>query len=156
MIYHLLNKIGMNYLHGCSNNPHGVSILLNNNFEYELLETNRDREGNMLHLLISCSAAKINIINIYAPNQDSPEFFNKIQKITQNNKADYSIICGDFNLVLDPTNDSNNYTRVNNPRAHNIVIEMIDECNLVDAYRYFYLESICFSWRKRNPIKLNK
>ena len=141
------------YLHGCSNNSRGVSILLHNNFEYEVPEINRDRVGNMLHLLISCSSVKINIINIYAPNQDSPEFFNEIQKITQNNKADYNIICGDFNLVLDPNKDCKNYTSVNNPRARNKVIEMIDECNLVDAYRYFNPESILFSWRKRNPIK---
>ena len=88
----------------------------------------------MFHLLISCSSVKINIINIYAPNPDSPEFFNEIQKITQNNKADYNIICVDFTLVLDPTKDCKNYTSVNNPRARNKVIEMIDECNLVDAY----------------------
>ena len=88
----------------------------------------------MLHLLISCSSVKIYIINIYAPNQDSNEFFNEIQKITQNNKADYNIICGDFNLVLDPTKDYKNYTSMNNPRACNKVIETIDECNLLNAY----------------------
>ena len=34
------------YLHVCSNNSCGVSVLLNNNFEYEVLEIKRDREGN--------------------------------------------------------------------------------------------------------------
>ena len=68
------------YLHGSSNNSCGVSILLNNNFEYEVLEINRDRQGNMIHLLISCSSVKIKIINIYAPNQDSPGFLMKYKR----------------------------------------------------------------------------
>ena len=42
---------------------------------------------------------------------------------------------------------------MNNTRAGNKVIQMIAECNLVDAYRHFNPESIRFLWRKRNPIK---
>ena len=64
---------------------------------------------------MSCNSVNINITNIYASNEDSLDFFNEIQKVTQNNKTDNNIICGDFNLVLDPSKDYKNYTRVNNP-----------------------------------------
>ena len=61
------------------------------------------------------SSVKINFINIYTPNQDDPTFFHNIKAIGNNVESDYIIICGDFNLVMDPALDSFNYR--NNPRA---------------------------------------
>ena len=141
------------YLHGTSTNSRGVLILLNNNFEHEVLEVNKDNNSNMLHILLKCGSIKINLINIYAPNQDNPSFFSAIQEIAQNNKAEYNVICGDFNLVLDPVKDCKNYTRINNPNSRKRVIEMMNEVNLVDIYRYLHPDTVRFSWRRRNPQK---
>ena len=44
----------------------------------------------------------LNLINIYGPNTDAPSFFQHVQDTLQQNIADYSIVCGDFNTVLDP------------------------------------------------------
>ena len=49
------------------------------------------------------------IINIYAPNLDEPIFFENMQKLVENNNQSYLMICGDFNLVLNPTMDTYNY-----------------------------------------------
>ena len=59
----------------------------------------------------------IRLINIYAPNNDNPEFFEKINEHIANNNCDYCIMCGDFNLTIDPAMDSKNYININNPRS---------------------------------------
>ena len=69
------------YLHGVKTNAHGVGILLNNNFEHEVIECHKDKNGNYIQLYLKCSSMKINLINIYAPNHDNPEFFKEIKDL---------------------------------------------------------------------------
>ena len=57
------------------------------------------------------------LINIYDPSSDSPSFFKKKnQHLEELGNSDY-IICGDFNLVLDPYIDCSNYKNINNPKS---------------------------------------
>ena len=46
------------------------------------------------------------------------------------------MICGDFNLTLNPNLDSQNYLNLNNPRARLTVLDIIEEYGL-DLYGYF-------------------
>ena len=67
-IYPQLNKFGaIATFMEKKTNARGVGILLNNNFEYEITECHQDTNGNIIQLFIKCSSAKINLINIYAP-----------------------------------------------------------------------------------------
>ena len=50
-----------------------MAILLNNNFESKVSKVIKDDDANFLQLLVSCNELNINIINIYAPNNDQPE-----------------------------------------------------------------------------------
>ena len=81
---------------------------------------------------------EIKIINLYAPNQDSPAFFQHIYDTIASNDKEYIILCGDFNLVLYPCLDSCNYISINNPRARRKLLETMSDCNLTDIYRYFH------------------
>ena len=98
------------YINGSKSNSRGVIILFSNNFEYEILDSFQDNDGNILQLLINLGTFKLNLINIYAPNKDDPNFFEKISELAQNEIADHVMICGDFNLILDPMLDCHNYT----------------------------------------------
>ena len=141
------------YINGYKSNSRGVLILLNNNFEHEVKEINKDIEGNLLQLVIHCNSFTVNIINIYAPNHDNPQFFNQVMQYCQNDNADYNVLCGDLNLVLDPNIDSQNYLHINNPKSRSEMLKIIDDDNLVDIYRYFNPDKKRFTWRRRNPVK---
>ena len=93
----------------------------------------------------------IHIMTIYAPNTDNPAFFSEVQNILKEHPADY-IICGDFNLVLDPHMDSYNYKHLNNPKARLSVLN-ISDLNLLDIYRNTHQSIRRYTWRKRNPLK---
>ena len=107
-------------INGSSTNSRGVAILFSKNFEFEITNINKDDVRNLLDINITTNNLKIKIINIYAPNTDSPEFYTNLARIIYENDQDYTILCGDFNLVLNPLMDSCNYTNVNNPKARQI------------------------------------
>ena len=106
-----------------------------------------------MQLIIKCNSLTINLINIYAPNRDNPISFDKFLELAQNEIATHLLICGDFNLVLDPNKDSYNYSNVNNPQARTKVLQIISELDLVDMFRKLNPEKRRFTWRRKNPIK---
>ena len=68
-------------LGGNSTNSRGVAILINNTFEYDILDTIIDDEGRFivtkLNLIGLCT---VTIANIYAPNLDDPDWFDTLFK----------------------------------------------------------------------------
>ena len=105
------------YINGSKTNSRGVAILLNNNFEFKVSKVIKDDDANFLQLLVSCNELNINLINIYAPNNDQPEFFTKVFEAANYDGFDHVVLCGDFNLVLDPIKDTFNYKHINNPKT---------------------------------------
>ena len=141
------------YINGGKTNSRGVAILLNNNFEYEILSCNKDKNGNYLNLLITLSTITINLITLYGPNNDSPSFFEEINELVHNVSADYTILCGDFNVALDNKIDTFNYKHDNNPRARQVILDLMRQNDLSDIYRDLHPDTKRYTWRRRNPIK---
>ena len=139
----------------CGNrtNARGVAILLNSNFEYKIISKSQDSEGNYICLTMQLSSMSVTLITIYGPNSDQPDFFQQIHQIIEHSTTDYNILCGDFNLVLNPSIDTHNYLAVNNPRARQKVLTMIQNLDLCDTYRELHQKERRYTWRRRNPIK---
>ena len=104
-------------LNGKKTNSRGVAILFTGNFEYKIVSTFADDNGNLIEANISLSDCTLKLINVYAPNKDTPIFFDKISDLIANSQEDHVIICGDLNLALDPSLDVNNYKAINNPHC---------------------------------------
>ena len=91
--------------------------------------------GNFLLVDLQLSGFSLRIIKIYAPNNDNPQFFDKVRKYVEDSSETYTIVCGDLNLVLNPKLDSNNYMPVNNPRSRLKVLEIVENVKLRDVFR---------------------
>ena len=141
------------YISGGKTNSRGVAILLNRNFEYEVLSCKQDKNGNYLNLLLKLTSMTINLITLYGPNNDCPSFFNEIQLLLENVDADYNILCGDFNVALNPELDTSNYRHINNPKARQAILDIMSENDLSDVYRELHPSTKRYTWRRRNPVK---
>ena len=140
-------------IHGCKTNSRGVAIIIKNNFEYSIKNITTDSVGNLLLVDLQLPGFSLRIINIYAPNNDNPQFFDKLSKYIEDSNETYSIICGDFNLTLDPNIDSNNYVNINNPWARSKVLDIVKNLKLSDAFRLIHPTTKRYTWRRRNPVK---
>ena len=94
------------YLNGYKTNSRGVAILLKNNFEHKVVHSDFDNDGNFIVVDFSTQNISFRLINIYAPNVDTPKFFENIRNLVEENEQDYILVGGDFNLVLNPNLDS--------------------------------------------------
>ena len=141
------------YLHGVRSNARGVAILISKNFEYQVVKTETDNEGNLLIMDLVIEDITFRIINIYGPNTDDANFYHNLKNKINDSEQDHLVICGDFNLTLNQTLDSHNYTNLNNPKSRLVVLNMIDENGLIDIYRYFNPDKKRYTWRRKNPLK---
>ena len=140
-------------LSGYSSNSRGVCILLNNNFEYKVISEFADASGRIAYVDLKISNLSMRLINIYAPNKDSPDWYNEVLDILENNEQDYAVVCGDFNLALDPNLDTYNYKHVNNPQSRRVVLDSLSTYNLEDAFRHFNPELKHYTWKRKNPLQ---
>ena len=139
------------YSHGTTE-AKGVAILINPKCKAQITvnKTTSDNDGRLLIVNINIGEKKILVANLYAPNEDNPEFFEKaFSLIAAHDQAD-QIIVGDFNLVLDPKKDSYN-RKGNNNKSCEIIKLYMDQAMVVDVYREFNPETFRFTWTHKNP-----
>lgn len=84
---------------------------------------------------------------------DTPSFYENVRDIFLEFDNDYFILCGDFNLTLNPSLDTFNYTGINNPKARSKVLEIMEDLQLIDYYRVLNPDKKFYTWRKKNPLK---
>ena len=106
---------------GESNKALGVMIILNNNFEYKIHNVYKDNEGRYIICDLEIKGvARFLMVNIYGPNKDNPQFFNKLFNILNKEGITNWIITGDWNLVLNQGMDTYNsvcYMRTDAPNV---------------------------------------
>ena len=136
-------------------NARGVSILFSNTLEYSVVESYNDNIGNFLALnIVIENQFTICLINLYGPNNDSPDFFNNIRSTTEKFSADFNIICGDWNLIQCADLDTFNYNHINNPKSRDEVLKLKNDVNLVDPWRIYNENTKTYTWHRKNPIKM--
>lgn len=124
-----------------------------NNFELKLHKEKKDSDGNLLALDLSIDDNRITMINIYGPNTDCLDFFEELREHFLDFDNDYYILCGDFNITLNQTLDTQNYTHINNPKAKEKLLEIMSDLGLIDYYRILNPDKKAYTWRKKHPFK---
>ena len=151
----LKNTWNVNYfISGKARNAGGVLIVLNNNFEYKIHNKTIDEDGRFIILDIELpDVARFLLINLYAPNNDTPTFFRNITDLIEKSNIRNIIMTGDWNLVLDPSLDTLNYVQVHKPNSVKEVNILMEKFELLDIWRQTNPDTKKFSWRQG---KLNK
>lgn len=139
------------YFSSYNSQSRGVAILFNNNFDFKVKKVIHDINGNYLIIVIRTMERDIALANIYGPNRDNPDFYSHVQNELEQLQYDGLIMGGDWNLVLNPTLDYQNYRHNNNTKAQEKVIEMAGELELVDIWREINPETLRYTWRRPNP-----
>ena len=139
------------YTHG-DNMSKGLAVLTTKKAYDAISNIYRDLDGRVIIFDLQEQEQKITIAAIYAPNEDSPKFFQEIATELRK-RSEHKIVVGDFNLVLDVELDRQN-TYCNNNRAMMEVYNMCDQFYLSDVWRVQNGEKREFSWMKRQNREL--
>ena len=95
---------------------------------------------------------------IYGPKQDNPTFyqnvvFPKMQLCSET--SDFTIMGGDWNLVLDVNFDKKGGINRTNINAQTVVKNYMEETELVDIWRFHHPTDFKFTWYRINPTKIS-
>ena len=135
--------------HGTSNSK-GTAILINKNIDYNILKSTIDSDGRYIIIDIKIADVTYTLINIYAPNNDCPEFFKNVENELDNFVCENIIYAGDFNFVLNLTLDKKGGRKHTNFKAREENFNYIVKRDLIDIWRYKHTVEKHFTWRSNN------
>ena len=141
------------YFSSYTTNSRGVMTLINNNFEQKVKRIKTDENGNFMILDMVIEDKEVTLVNIYGPNNDNPQFYEQMKQKIEEFQNDHVIICGDWNMIMDVEMDSFNYVNINNPRARQSVLQLLDQENFIDPWRLMHENKKQYTWRRLNPTK---
>ena len=128
-------------------------VLMNNNFEQKEKKNKTDKNGDYIILDMVVQDKEFTLVNLYGPNNDNSQFYENLIKKNSEFENENVIICGDWNFVINPEIDSFNYLHINNPKARQIDLNLLEEENFKDVRRIMNEDSRKYTWRRLNPIK---
>jgi len=109
---------------------------------WEIVEEKCDPGGRFVILTIRKHFGIFTFINLYAPNEQSIDFFESVFIHAIETKDKFSselIITGDFNLIINPLVDSANRIQSNNERiVRDFVKDSFNAMGIRDCYRYLH------------------
>lgn len=142
----------MYFAHG-SNDSKGVAIWIKKGSPIRVQNQITDVKGRYIILDVCYEGNNYSLVNLYAPNNDNPQFFRNVFQRMEQFPNDYKIIGGDFNLVLD--NEKDLRGSVSGQHAHKEAISFLKEYmsdeGLVDVWRLQNPEKRLYTYRKENP-----
>ena len=137
------------FLSGKDSKSGGVLIACDNNFEFKVHKTTIDHQGRFIIMdLELIDVARVLLCNLYAPNEDNPNFFIDLFSKIEDYNTKNLILTGDWNFVMDFNTDTYNYKKLNNPKAHKTVKQFMEKLYLIDIWRETHLDSREYTWRQ--------
>ena len=134
--------------HGESN-ARGVAIMISKRLSIKVKHCICSKQGRYIIMEVDICGTPFVLVNIYAPNEDSPQFFQQIfEKIFSCSSAE-CIVAGDFNVTL----SSMDY-RLGNPtnlKSASVINSFMQQHNFVDVWREMHPNEFNFMWRKSKP-----
>ncbi|KAM7369499.1 hypothetical protein PAMP_000739 [Pampus punctatissimus] len=116
----------------------GVAILLNRSVYFSHVKTIDDKEGRFVIVIGTIGGSKVTLVNLYAPNEDCPNFFKMIASLLADKAEGIILIGGDFNCIL-RQNVDRLPAGVGPMSKKSITLHaMMDELGLVDVWRHLH------------------
>ena len=140
---------------GNSSNSCGVGVLFNNTFPLKIINTEEVEEGRLLIVKIEVEDKQFTLVNIYGPNSDNTNFFQKLTQFIGENEEDRFIIGGDFNVVIDPDLDKKGGIKNRNIKSRRSLQILMENYDLCDIWRTMNEDKKQYTWESNHnpPIK---
>ena len=150
------NGVNHSWFSSYSSNSRGVAILIRNSVSMKVNSSFYDPNGRFLILNVLLNYVSVTLVNIYAPNNDDPDFL--LEVFAEIYKFDNSslIVGGDFNAVMGPLDYQGTKQRHSNSKVSDMLSVIIDEYNLVDVWRNFHPTLRQYTRHQKSPRVLSR
>jgi len=133
-----------------THNSRGTCILLKEGMDHEIVSKNCHKFGRYVALNIKLGNEMYKVASYYGPNSDDPTTLTELIEIVRNMEGENTIICGDFNFVMDLTLDKKGGNMTTNFKCRNTLLEWMDEELLCDIWRVTHPIDRIYTWRSNH------
>ena len=112
-----------------------------------------DKNSTILFDIILPDLTVINVVAVYAPNNDDPIFFETANKALANRQSQYQLMIGDFNTTLNFPLDTTGYSTDPHKKCRSTINGWLNTDQYVDTYRLFHPDRSSYTFRTRNGGK---
>lgn len=135
---------GSVYAASFNSQARGVMTLIHSSVPFQVSNTIEDKFGRYLILQGSLLEISMNLVNVYGPNVDDPNFFTDLF-LTLSSLPGVYLIAGDWNCTLDPTKDRSTGVDQSHNKSRTTIKYFLKELNLIDVWRHFKQDEIAYS-----------
>ena len=89
---------------------------------------------------------EIDILAVYAPSDDTPEFWEEANTILNTGKAEHRLMLGDYNCTLDHNRDATGYKTDQHRKSKKVLNAMLDNEDLINSYPHFHPGSRSYTY----------
>ena len=144
------------YFSDGTSNSKGVAIFVSNRINMENVKIDRDNEGRSIQINFAINNCTYRVINVYAPNEDLPDFFVNILEGLQHYTEDHILLMGDFNKYLDPKKDKKGVGTLILAKSAQVINAFIEDSDWVDIWRTLYEDKFQYTWSRRKPLIMHR
>ena len=137
--------------HGESNSR-GVLVAISKRLDIDILNIDRDNAGRYVIINFVSNLEKYTLVNLYAPNSDTPTFFTEIFHELEKYEGK-RILIGDFNLAINAQIDrtSAKGDSANNEKSAKTVCAYMEDTFMTDPWRDRNENVARYTFRKKKP-----
>ena len=125
----------------------GCAILVRKGLTLQIHNIIRDTNGRFIIIKVESTIGSMALANLYAPNDDEPNFFAEAFRQIDRTRSDYSVIMGDFNTVLSNQDivggKGNTHTK-----CTRLLNELMEVHQLIDVWRVRNSSEKRYTWFK--------
>ena len=127
----------------------GVAVLFANGLDIKIEKIKADEDGRYILCTVKINDKRFLFANIYAPNEDRPEFYNNILELVMTNDAEHVVLGGDLNVHLSSMDKKGSEWKLT--KSASCINNFLEENSWVDVWRFFHEDIFQFTWRKSKP-----
>lgn len=127
-----------------ASNARGVMILVHKTVPFQVEKITKDSAGRFIIVEGYLFGDKINLINVYGPNDDSPSFFSNLFLSIAALRGQH-IMAGDINCTLDPGKDRSTGLDTTHVKSRKLITQFMKDLNMLDVWRYFNPSLLVYS-----------
>lgn len=130
-----------------SSQARGVITMIHKSIPFQMDKTIQDPSGRYLIVQGTLLSKRLNLINVYGPNDDVPKFYSNLF-LTLSTFSGFYVMGGDFNCTLDPIRDRSSGLDQSHKQTRKTLNYFIKDLNLVEIWRHLHPKDIqysCFS-----------
>ena len=138
-------------IHGTPSLKRGILVLVKKSSGCTLTNVQSHHNNDILSFnIVLPDLTVINVTAVYAPTDDLPGFWDKVQEISNTGNHDHKLIVGDYNVTLDHEMDSYGYKTDPHPKSRKVINGWLEQESLIDSYRYFHDQTRSYTYRTSN------